>query len=211
MKTVKTFLFATLVVVMMFLTAVVITSEIAYAHCDTLNGPVVTEAVSALEEGDVTPILKWIKKEHEDEIRTVFKKALAVRAISPEARDIADRYFLETLVRLHRAGEGAPFTGLKESGALEPSVAAADRAIETGSVDLLAGKIGQAAEQAVREHFTRLMEAKKHKDESIENGRKYVRAYVQYVHFVEALHNTIAAGAAKHANETESEGAGHDH
>ncbi len=182
------------------------TSHVAYAHCDTLDGPVVTEAKAALEKGDVTPLRKWVKREHEKEIQSAFTRTLAVRAKGPEAKELADTYFFETLVRLHRAGEGATYTGLKPAGQVEPPVAAADKAIEASSVDELARKIGQAAENGVKEHFARLMEAKKHKDESVEAGRKYVEAYVVFVHYVEGLHNTIKAGGAHHVQEGHAHG-----
>jgi hypothetical protein len=171
---------------------------ISWAHCDTLDGPVVTEAKAALEKGDVTPVLKWVKVKDENEIKTVFKKVLAARSSGKEAKEVADLYFFETLVRVHRAGEGAAFTGLEPAGAIEPAVAAADKAIEVGSVDELAKEIGQSAEKAVRERFGQLMTARKHRDESVGAGREYVEAYVEYVHFVERLHNTITAVGAHH-------------
>jgi hypothetical protein len=171
---------------------------ISRAHCDTLDGPVVTEARVALEKGDVTQVLKWVKAENEGEIKTVFKKVLAARSSGKEAKEIADLHFFETLVRLHRAGEGADFTGLEPAGTIEPAVAAADKAIEAGSVDELAKEIGKSAEKAVRDRFGRLMSAKKHKDESVSAGREYVEAYVEYVHFVEGIHNIITAVGAHH-------------
>ena len=177
---------------------VAIFPTISRAHCDTLDGPVVTEAKVALEKGDVTPVLKWVKTENEDEIKSVFKKTFAARSSGKEAKEIADLYFFETLVRLHRAGEGAAFTGLAPAGTIEPAVAAADKAIHAGSVDELAKDIGKSAEKAVRDRFGRLMSARKHKDESVGAGREYVEAYVEYVHFVEGLHNTIIAVGAHH-------------
>jgi Family of unknown function (DUF6448) len=171
---------------------------ISRAHCDTLDGPVVTEAKVALERGDVTPVLKWVKVENENEIKTVFKKTMAARSSGKEAKEIADLYFFLTLVRVHRAGEGAAFTGLAPAGTIEPAVAAADKAIDAGSVDDLAKEIGKAAEKAIRERFGRLTNAKKHKDENVDAGREYVEAYVEYVHFVEGLHNTITAVGAHH-------------
>lgn len=96
----------------------VIFPTISSAHCDTLDGPVVTEARVALEKGDVTPVLKWVKAANENEIKTVFKKTLAARSSGKEAREIAELYFFEALVRLHRAGEGAAFTGLAPRGQL---------------------------------------------------------------------------------------------
>jgi hypothetical protein len=175
--------------------------SLSSAHCDTMDGPVVSEAKAALEKGDVTPVLKWVTKAHEDEIQTVFKKVLAVRRTGSEAKEVADRYFLETLIRVHRAGEGEPFTGLKPAGAIEPAVAAADKAIGLGSVDELARELGQVAQNAVKERFGRLMNARKHKDESVAAGREYVAAYVEYVHFVETLHDTIASKGAHHGHE----------
>jgi len=91
--------------------------ENASAHCDTLNGPVVTAARVALQRGDVTPVLKWVKSTEEREVRDAFRRTMAVRGASAEARDLADLYFFETLVRLHRQGEGEPYTGLKPAGA----------------------------------------------------------------------------------------------
>ena len=170
----------------------------AKAHCDTLDGPVAVEATAALESGDPAALVKWVQPQYEDEISAAFAQARAVRGLGPEAQELADKYFLETLIRLHREGEGAPYTGLKPAGQIEPPVAAADRALADGSVDELAASIGNAAEQAVREHFERLTEAARHKDESTEAGREFVEAYVVYVHFVENLHNVIAGAGGSH-------------
>jgi hypothetical protein len=89
----------------------------AIAHCDTLDGPVVSDARAALEARDVTPVLKWVEAGKEPEVREAFRHALAVRVLGPEARTLADRFFFETLVRVHREGEGEPYTGLKPAGA----------------------------------------------------------------------------------------------
>jgi hypothetical protein len=97
--------------------AIVLSPDLVNAHCDTLSGPVVLTAKAALEKGDVTPVLKWVKKEDEKEIREAFARTLAVRKQSTDARELADTYFFETLVRIHRAGEGAPYTGLKAAEA----------------------------------------------------------------------------------------------
>ena len=112
----------------------------AFAHCDTTSGPLIPEAKAALEKGDVTPILKWVKKDNEAEIKAAFTKTVAVRAKGPEAKELADQYFLETLVRLHRAGEGAPYTGIKDEP-VEPIVAMADKALADGSADEMIKKI----------------------------------------------------------------------
>lgn len=167
------------------------------AHCDTLGGPVVKDGRIALEKGDVTPVLKWIKNGHEAELRSAFAKALAVRGRGPEARDLADRYFLETLVRLHRAGENAPYTGLKDEP-VEAIVAMADEALERGSGQALIKALGDHLAKAVREKYERALTARESKDTSVEAGREFVEAYVAYTHYLEALHSAIVGAAADH-------------
>lgn len=181
-----------------------------FAHCDTLDGPVVTEARAALEKGDVTPLLKWVNQSDEDEIRAVFESTLKVRKQGPEVKKLADTYFLETLIRIHRAAEGAPYTGLKPAGTIEPAIAAADEAIKNGSVDELAEKIGTAAEKAVKGRFAKLKHAEENKEDSVEAGRKYVEAYVEYIHFVEGLHNMITGKAAGHEHSSETKTNSHE-
>lgn len=88
----------------------------ALAHCDGLDGPVVKAAQRALETRNPALVLIWVQEQDEPEIRKAFEQTLAVRALSSQARELADRFFFETLVRVHRAGEGAPFTGLKPAG-----------------------------------------------------------------------------------------------
>ena len=173
-----------------------------FAHCDTANGPVIPEAKAALAAGNATPILKWVMPADEEAVKTAFAKAVAVRTQSPEAQELADQYFLETLVRLHRAGEGAPYTGIKDEP-VEPIVALADGALAAGSADEMIGKITGHVGQAVREKFDRALQARKHKDDSVEAGREYVAAYVAYVHFVEGVHAAVmSAGSHAHAPAT---------
>lgn len=176
-----------------------------WAHCDTLDGPVIVAAKTALAKGDVTSVLKWVKKENEEEIRALFEKTLAVRSKSPEAKELADMYFFETLVRLHRAGEGASYTGLK-SDPVEPIIAEADTALEKGSVDHLVKHVTDAVAKGIRQRFTSTAEKKKHAEDSVTAGRKFVEAYVEFTHYVERLH-LDAAGQGGHSGEP----AGHKH
>jgi len=175
----------------------------AYAHCDTLNGPVVKDARDALEKRDVTPVLKWVKKDAEEEIRAAFNIALAERAKSKEAKEKADTKFFEILVRIHRAGEGASFTGLKPAGAVEPIVAEADKALEIGSVDTLITEMSKHLTSEVKERFERALEKKKHVNESVDAGREYVAAYIEYVHYVEHVDKIVASKAGHHHEESE--------
>jgi len=170
-----------------------------YAHCDTLEGPVIKDAKAALETKDVTPILKWVSKEHEKEVKSTFDNALKERVKDKEK---ADMRFFEVLVRIHREGEGAPFTGIKPAGTPpEPAVVAADEAIEGGSIDSLIAEISNNVVQGVRERFNRVIETKKHINDSVEAGRVYVAAYVEFVHYVEGIHNTISGAPVHHSKE----------
>lgn len=172
----------------------------AEAHCDTLDGPVVETARKALASGDVTPLLKWVSADDEQMIRTAFHKTLEVRKLGTQAQDLADMYFFETLVRIHRAGEGAPYTGLKPGTAVDPAVALADKALETGSVDKLADTLSQAMVKGIRDRFQRALESQKHAGENVSAGREFVEAYVMFTHYVEGLHAQIKAGAEHHGH-----------
>jgi hypothetical protein len=179
-------------------TILLVGARFVNAHCDTLGGPVVESAKLALDQGDVTPVLRWVSPEHEKEIETVFEQVLAVRVLGPRARDIADAYFFETLVRIHREGEGAPYTGLKPADAVDPAVAMADQALENGSVDDLANALSTKVDAGVRARFAAALEAKKQADKSVEDGREFVETYVQFTHYVERLHQIAASGAEHH-------------
>jgi hypothetical protein len=184
----------------------------AYGHCDTMDGPVVKAAQAALERGDVTGVLKWVRPPQEAEVREAFKKTLGVRALSPEAKDLADRYFFETLVRLHREAEGAPYTGLKPAGQVEPIIAASDKALDTGSAEALTQEIVKLVTDGIRQRFSETMDRKKHADESVTAGREFVGAYVEFTHYIERLH-ADALGRASHDTDSgrPADSAAHQH
>lgn len=176
----------------------------ALAHCDTVSGPIIPEARAALNSGDVTPVLKWVKKENEAEVRAAFAKAVVVRAKGPEARELADQYFLETLVRLHRAGEDAPYSGIKDEP-VAPIVALADKALADGSADEMVKRMSDHMTKGVKEKFNRALEARKAKDKSVEAGREYVEAYVAYTHYVEGIHAAIMSAGGHHPADAAAE------
>jgi hypothetical protein len=86
-----------------------------------------------LETGNLNLVLPYAPASAEAELKATFAEARKVRTLGPDARKLADRSFLETTIRLHRAGEGATFTGIKLAGInYGPMIPAAERAIETG-------------------------------------------------------------------------------
>lgn len=171
----------------------------AAAHCDTMDGPVVQDARKALETKDVTPVLKWVQAKDEKGVKDAFKKALAAQG--KKQQQTAEKMFFESLVRAHRAGEGALFTGLKPAGEVEPVIAEADKALDQGSPEGLLKMVTDMVNHGIRQRYEKVAEALKHKDESVQKGREYVEAYVEYTHYVERL-QMDAVGHATHHGET---------
>lgn len=186
-------------------------SNTIYAHCDTLDGPVVKAARSALERGDVKLVLIWVQKKDEAEIIKAFEKTLRVRKLNPQAKELADMYFFETLVRIHRAGEGSPYTGLKPAGLdVSPAVPAADKALETEKVEPLLKFLQDTVKEAVHKSFTQAISLKNYKKDNVEAGREYIEAYVSFVHYIERLYEAAKYPAKGHYPESE-ETSGHTH
>lgn len=174
----------------------------ALAHCDTLDGPVVAKAREALEKKNVDLVLPWVAAKDEAEIRNAFDLAAAVRGKGPKEKELADRYFYETLVRVHRAGEGAPFTGLKPAGMdMGPAIPAADKALETGDPKALLDLVNGKVHEGIHKYYVTAAEKRKHAGESVEAGRDYVQAYVPYVHFVERLYDAASTPIAHGAGD----------
>lgn len=166
----------------------------AFAHCDWIDGPVVASARIALAKGDVTPVLKWVAATDEPEIRGAFARTVAARTNSAEARDVADQWFFETLVRVHRASEGKSFTGLKGAEYHpEPGIELADHAIDDASLAGVEKALATALQSELQKRLAAVLEAKKHADESIEAGRRFVHAYAEFVHYVDGVQRSVAA------------------
>ncbi|MDA3905772.1 MAG: DUF6448 family protein [Bacteroidales bacterium] len=176
-----------------------LSSNVTFAHCDSYDGPVIKDAIKALETNNINIVLKWVEKDYEVEITNLFDKTYKLKKDDKEIYEIVEKYFFETLVRLHREGEGAPYTGLKPAGSASQIVKMADNSIETGSVDDLTTKFTAHIEKVVKEKYHKLMELSKVKAESLEKGREYVAAYVDYTHTLEALHAPLEHGSSAHS------------
>ena len=159
----------------------------------------------------MTPLLKWVRTADEKDIQMAFEKTLAMRAYGAEAKEFADMYFFETLVRIHREGEGAPYTGLKPGAAIDPAVALADQGLENGSVDKLVKVLTNAMANGIRERFAQAYENQKHADDSVSAGREFVESYVVFTHYVEGLHGLIKGSSAHHGEAVAAAGAEHGH
>ena len=187
----------------------------AFAHCDAVDGPVVVEARAALDKGDVTPLLKWVTVADEAAIRAAFDKTIAVRAKGGDAKGLADDYFFETLVRIHRASEGEPYTGLKPAGQdMGPAIRGGDHALEPGSIDALEALIVREVREGIRARFQTAVDAKEHAGHNVEAGRRWVHAYATFLHYADGIHRAAMAGHAageEHASERAPQAPKHEH
>ncbi|RXJ44319.1 DUF6448 family protein [Gelidibacter gilvus] len=164
-----------------------------YAHCDSYDGPVIKDALKALDQNNVELVLKWIEPQQEKEIISMFKKTYKLKSGDTEVYAIVEKHFLENLVRLHRETEGEPYTGLKPAGSMTKLVAMADNSIAKNSVEEVITTVTNHLEQVLRKRYAKVAKLSKTKDQSVKLGRDYVEAYVQYTHTLEALENLIHA------------------
>lgn len=158
------------------------------AHCDSMEGPVVKASIKALETGNINYVLVWVRAEDEKEIKEMFAKVNKVRSLSPEVKEFADMYFFETVVRVHRMGEGVGYTGLKPAEYKpEEGIEAADIAIEKNSVENILSHLDEKYHSKVKELFDDLQSKKNYNVDDVKAGREYVGAYVHFIHYVEGL------------------------
>ncbi|MEY9199461.1 hypothetical protein ABIA16_004640 [Sinorhizobium fredii] len=172
----------------------------ARAHCDAADGPVATAAVRALDTGNVNLILPFAPARAEPELQAVFQQALKVRNQGPDAKALAERYFMETAVRLHRAGEGAPYTGLKPAGTdFGPAIPAAEDALETGKADALTALMTEEVGHGIAEKYREAMAHQAASREPITQAdvakaRDRVSAELAFIGYVEGIHLAAKGG-----------------
>ncbi|HLT29009.1 MAG TPA: DUF6448 family protein [Myxococcaceae bacterium] len=158
----------------------------ASAHCDTADGPAVVDGIRSLKSGNINFALKWIHEEAEGELRPLFEQVQRVRKLGPEAAEVADRLFLETLIRVHRAGEGAGFEGIKPTGTeLPPEVVAADVALVDGNFEPLRQLIAEDRRAELERRYNIAMSKKGFDPDELKAARDYVAAYVDYFKYAE--------------------------
>lgn len=161
-------------------------STVTFAHCDTMDGPVVADAKKAITENNVNYVLKWVRPQDEAEIKEAFNFSMKVRVLSPEAKKLSDKYFFETLVRVHRSGEGVPFTGVKPSGTpIDEKILAADKSIALGNLSPLKDLVPKEKIPELTTRFAKVMSLRKFSVNNVAAGREYIEAYVQFFHFAE--------------------------
>lgn len=166
---------------------------LAQAHCDAVDGPVATAALKALDSKNVNLILPFAPADAEPELTAAFEQVLVVRDKGPEAKALADRYFMETAVRLHRAGEKAPYTGLQPAGKdFGPAIPAAEKALGSGEAGSLLTLLSQEVGHGVAERFQHAIEKKSVTKEpeaktGVQAARQRVSAELDFISYVERI------------------------
>lgn len=166
------------------------------AHCDRLNGPVAVAAKKALETGNVLKALIWVGEQQAEELKAKFTQSLEVYNNGEPSRQLAERYFMETTVRLHREVEGMPYTGLKPAQASSEDIQTAEQALDSGDLSPVTDLLAEEIQQKTNELYKQAMQAKESRGESVEAGRRWVDAYVKYIVHVHSLYQKIQAGPA---------------
>jgi hypothetical protein len=175
-------------------------------HCDTLDGPVVKAIKIALEKNNVNYILPWVPEEAEHEVIAAFKKSFAARKQGKPAMEVADYWLYETVVRLHREGEGAPYTGLKPAGLdWGPVVPRAEKAIQNDDPKEVIEFINHTVQEELEKRFHRILAKKEFDVNDVVAAREYVQAELGFVLFSHSLYAVITgrrehdeAGMKKH-------------
>lgn len=166
----------------------------SYAHCDRKNGPVAKAAKEALKTGEFSKVVIWVGEDQEEELKKKFQQSRSVYQKEGASKALAKEYFMETAVRLHRATEGMPFTGLKPAKPAAKDIQIAEKALRTGDLDPVMDMFSSKLEDKAQKWFQKALEAKKHKDKSIEAGREWTDKYVKYIVYLHKLYKKIEKG-----------------
>ena len=205
-------IFTSLTVLAILCALAILGASNLFAHCDGMDGPVISAAKNALDTGDMNLVLFWVQKKDEAELKNAFQKTMAVRKLNPEAKELADMYFFETLVRIHRAGEGEPYTGIKPAGRdLGPAIPAADKAIADSKLEPLYKIPTDKIHKGLHEKFKEVLKKKDFKKNDVGAGREFIEAYVPFVHYVEALYDAAAKGGVHGHSQEAEKGSKHKH
>jgi len=176
----------TLLSPLLILLLLIFSTNVSFAHCVTMDGALIKDAKISINKNNVNYVLKWVQPQYESEIRDAFLLAMKVRKLGPDAQILSDKYFFDTLVRLHREGEGVPFTGVKPSGTpVDEKVLAADKSIEAGNLNPLKELIPEEMFPELESRFKNVMSRRNFDVNNVTDGREYIEAYVQFFKFAE--------------------------
>ncbi|MFP3983756.1 MAG: DUF6448 family protein [Desulfurivibrionaceae bacterium] len=125
----------------------------AMAHCDAENGPVAVDARKSLANDNFKTVAIWVGEKQHEELRSAFDQAVPVYQMDDKAKELAEQYFMETAVRLHREAEGMSYTGLKPARSLPEDIAEAEKALETGDINQVSNMLAAEMEKKAKTYF----------------------------------------------------------
>lgn len=170
----------------------------AFAHCDSYDGPVVKDALKALDINDSALVMKWIDTKHEKEIKDLFAETMKYKSGDKEIYSLLEKHFLETLVKVHREGEGEPYTGLKPAGTTKQIIQLTDSALAEQDFEGFLVKYNGHVNEILTEKYEKVAQLDKVKNESVQKGRDFVAAYVDYTHTIEMMHDILIHTGGAH-------------
>lgn len=188
----------------LFAAALLLAGSGAKAHCDSVDGPVAQAVGKALESGNIYLVLPYAPASAEAELKEAFAAARKVRDLGADARALADRSFLETAIRLHRAGEGAEYTGVKPAGIdYGPMIPAAERAIETGELQPVSAVLAEATEHTLGEKLAHVRDLQKTSKEptgeaGVAAARARISAELEFITFAESMRQAALGNLPLH-------------
>lgn len=145
--------------------------------------------------GNVNYVLPFVPKEAEEELILAYNKTLKARELGKDAKDVADLWFFETAVRLHRKGEGAPYTGLKPAGLdWGPVVPRAEKDMEKGDPTETIEFIKGIVEKEMRKKFEATMSAKDYDIDNVDAAREYTESMLHFTLSSHHLYKYIISG-----------------
>jgi hypothetical protein len=161
-------------------------------HCDSLDGPVVTAARDAFVAGDVDLILPYVPADAEAEIREAFTRVLPLHTADGPGADVARQWFYETVVRVHRAGEHAAYTGLKPAGLdVGPVIPLAEKATETGDVEEVYRLLAADLHTELTRRLDQVIRLATGKDASLPAARAHVHAMLGFQVYANHVHRAL--------------------
>ena len=164
-------------------------------YIDSMDGPVVKAAEKALEMEDVKYVLPYVSSKDEKEIKDSFEKTILVRELSGDAAELADYWFFETTVRLHRREEEKAYTGLKSAGTdWGPIIPKIDQAIETENIDELLNFILNFIREDIKSRFDDLLSKKDYDPDDVDDARDYINTREEFIEYTRKFYEYVEKG-----------------
>lgn len=175
-----------IIFLVIFLSVILFSQNQTFAHCDTMDWPVILSAKKSLETKNPNYFLIWVQKKDEPIILEEFNKTLSLRQTNPENLESIDKNFFESLVKIHREWEWAEYTWLKPAGSItNPVVILWDKSFETKNSSELEEYFSKNITNQIKNRFQEVIEKQNYALDDIEAWREYIAEYITFLHWAE--------------------------